>query len=76
MILCRIIFGVGVELVFNNPPQKRLKLVDRYISIYWSILNSPGWIDIINKINKLSYILGDIDSDWLREKEEDKKRVL
>ena len=63
MILCRIIFGVGVELVFNNPPQKRLKLVDRYISIYWSILNSPGWIDIINKINKLSYILGDIDSD-------------
>ena len=49
----------------NSLPQRRLNLIDGSISNYCSILNSPEWLDLIKQLDKLEYVIGDIDTDIL-----------
>ena len=55
-------------------PQIRLKFIDGYISSYYSILKSTECLEYIRQANKLTYVLCDLESDCIREKEEKKKR--
>ena len=59
----------------KRPPQRRLNIIDGYISSYCSILNSPKHLHMIKQANKLASVICDIESDRLLEKEERKKRV-
>ena len=56
-------------------PQRRLNFIDGCISSYCYILNSPERLEQIRQANKLAYVLCDLESDRIREKEEKKKRA-
>ena len=51
----------------NNLHRMRMNLIGGYISSYCSILNSLKQIDMIKQNNELADILGDIESNCLRE---------
>ena len=64
------------ERALKRLPQRRLKFIYGSISSYCSILNSPKQLEHIRQENKLASVLFDLESDSMREKEEDKKRVM
>ena len=53
------------DRTLKNLPQRRLDLIDGYISSYFSILNYPKRLDLINQTNQLAYVLGDINYERL-----------
>ena len=46
-------------------PHRSMNLIDEFVSSYYSILNSPERLDLINQLDKLEYVIGDIDTDIL-----------
>ena len=56
-------------------PQRRLKFIYVSISDYCSILNLPECLEQIIQANKLASVLCDLESDFIREKEDRKKRA-
>ena len=53
--------------------QIRLNLTDVPISSYWYIIER---LDLIKQSNKLAAVLGDIESEYLGEKEDEKKIAM
>ena len=58
----------------NRLLQINLNFIDGYISSYCYILNSPECLEQIRKATKLASVLCDLESDFMREKKEEKKR--
>ena len=56
--------------------QRRLNLIDGYISSYYSIINSTKRLRVIKKENDLASVLCDIESDCLGAKDDRKKREV
>ena len=54
-------------------PRISMNLIYGSISSYFSILNSPEGLDMINKANRLESVLGDIYYERLGSKEDSKK---
>ena len=63
------------ERTLRRLPQRRLNFIDVCISSYCSILNSPERLEQIRQVNKLASVLCDLESDRIREKEEEKKKA-
>ena len=63
------------EKALKRLPQRRLNFIDRSISSYCYILNSPERLEQIRQANKLASVPCDLESDRIREKEENKKRA-
>ena len=57
-------------------PQQNLNLIYGSISSYCSIINSHGWIHMINQEKQLSFVLFDIQSGRLGEREDGNNRAL
>ena len=64
-----------VERALKRLPQRRLNFIDGSIYSYCSILNLPERLELISQANKLAYVLCDLESDQIRENEENKKRA-
>ena len=56
--------------------RKRINLIDGSISSYCYIINSPERLRMIKQANDLLYVLCDIESDHLGEREDGKKRAM
>ena len=65
-----------VDRALNRLHQQSLNLINGSISIYRYILNSPKRLFIINKENKLTSVLCDIESNRLGENDDIKKREM
>ena len=63
------------ERSLKRLPQRRLKCIDGSISSYCYILNSPQRLEHIRQANKLASVLCDLESDRIREKEEEEKKA-
>ena len=64
------------ERALKRLPQRRLNFIDGSISSYCSILNSSECVEHISQAKKLAFVMCDLDSDRMRENEEDKKRKV
>ena len=54
------IIGYIMEDAIGDRSFKRLHIIDRYISSYFSILNSPKWLHIIKQASELASVICDI----------------
>ena len=57
-------------------PQIRLNFIDGYISSYCSVINSPKRLEEVKQSNKMASIMCDLESDCMREREEENKRGM
>ena len=57
---------------FKRLPQRSLKFIGGYIPSYCSILNSPKRLEHISQANKLASVMCDLESDCMREKDDNK----
>ena len=55
-------------------PQRRLNMVDAAISSHCCILNSTERLELIRKSNEVAAIMGEIETDRLRIREENKRK--
>ena len=63
------------EKALKRMPQRRLNFIDGSISSYCYILNSPERLEQIRQANKFASVICDLESDRMREKEDNKKRA-
>ena len=61
------------ERALKRLPQRRLNFIDGCISSYCYIINSPEQLEKIRQANNLASVLCDLESDCIRDKEENKK---
>ena len=62
------------ERALKRMPQIRPNFIDNYVPSYCSIINSHKRLEQIRETNKLASVLCDLKSDFMKEKEEKKKR--
>ena len=63
------------ESALKRLPQRRLNFIDGSISTYCYIIISPKRLELIRQADKLQSVLCDLESDKIREKDENKKRA-
>ena len=64
------------DIYLKRLPQIRLNFIDGYISSYFSIINSPEQLDMINQEGQVVSVLDNIQSEKLGDKEDRKKRAM
>jgi hypothetical protein len=57
-------------------PTRRLNMIDGNISSWCLVLNSPERLELIRQANELAKVLGELEEDCLREKEEKQRKAL